>query len=185
MKEALKSAALVGSQEFKLCAITGAIKGGIGEAVALKGATLHGLTMNQAAFIQKESGYPLDVIKGFKSMEQYNICKKAGLTPHMIDNKIALIRDIDINFIDEMGRTNLQRMEQGLAALDPNTGLPFQLHHIGQELNSTLAILTKAEHMQGGNNLIWHELGDSSKINRTIFNKQREMFWMQIAEILG
>lgn len=75
---AVESAALAASEGFKWGAITGAISGGVSEAVALKGATLNGLTMNEAAAIQKESKYPLDVIKEFKSMEQYEICKEAG-----------------------------------------------------------------------------------------------------------
>ena len=184
MNAAMKSAALAGSEGYKWGAISGAISGGAGEAVALKGATLNGLTMNEAAIIQRESGYPLDVIKSFKTMEQYNICKDAGLTPRMVDGKIALIREIDLKYVDEMGRTNLQRMEQGLAALDPATGQSYQLHHIGQKMDSTLAILTEAEHMKGGNNLIWHELGKASEIDRAVFDKQRAAFWETVAESL-
>lgn len=184
MDAAIKSAALAGSEGFKWGAISGAIAGGTGEAIALKGATANGLTMNQAAAIQQESGYPLDVIKGFKNMDQYNICKDAGLTPQMIDGKMALVRKIDLDFVDEMGRTNLQRMQQGLAALDPTTGQSYQLHHIGQEMDSTLAILTEAEHMQGGNNLIWHVFGEGSKIQRSVFDRQRADFWKYIANTL-
>ena len=185
MDEALKSAALAGSEGFKWGAITGAISGGAGETMALKGATLNGLSMNEAAMIQRESGYPLDVIKGFKNMDQYNICKEAGLTPRLVDGKMALVRDIDMSFVDEFGRTNLQRMQQGLAALDPSTGQAYQLHHIGQEMDSTLAILSEAEHMQGGNNLIWHVLGEDSKINRSVFDKQRADFWKYLAGLLA
>ena len=185
MEEALKSAAIAGSEGYKWGAISGAISGGAGEAVALKGATLNGLSMNEAALIQKESKYPLDVIKNFKSMDQYKIVKEAGLTPKLVDGKMALVRNIDLNFTDEFGMTNLQRMEKGLAALDPNTGLPYELHHIGQKMDSTLAILTKAEHMQGGNNAIWHKLGEASKINRTVFDKQRQAFWMNTANLLS
>ena len=102
--------------------------------------------MDEAAILQRE-GYPLDVIKEFRSMEQYNICKEAGLSPQMVNGNTALIRDIDLDFVDEMGRTNLERMQQGLAALDPATGGSYQLHHVGQRADSTLAILTRAEHM--------------------------------------
>jgi hypothetical protein len=38
--------------------------------------------MDEAAILQRE-GYPLDVIKEFRSMEQYNICKEAGLSQQM------------------------------------------------------------------------------------------------------
>ena len=183
MDAALQAAVVAGSDGFKWGAITGAISGGAGEAVALKGATINGLTMNQAAMIQKQSGYPLDVIKGFASMEQYDICRNAGLSPQMVNGKTALVRSVDPDFVDELGRTNLQRMQQGLAALDPATGQAYQLHHIGQNPNSTLAILTEAEHMQGGNNLIWHELEGASRIDRVAFKTQRESFWKSFAEI--
>lgn len=188
MDEALKAAAIAGSEGFKWGAITGAISGGVSEYIGLKGATLNGLTMNEAAAIQKESGYPLDVIKGFKSMEQYDICKQAGLKPMLVDGKTALvhdIRDIDItSVVDDYGRTNLQRMQDGLAAIDPTTQKAYQLHHIGQKMDSTLAILTEAEHMQGGNNTIWHELGKASEIDRGVFDKQRAAFWKAYAKLL-
>lgn len=182
---ALKAAALTGSENFKWGAITGAIGGGASEAIALKGATLNGLTMNEAAIIQRESGYPIDVIKQFNNIEQYNICKEAGLTRQLINNKISLIRDIDLAFTDEQGLTNLERMRRGLAALDPATGQAYELHHIGQQMDSTLAILTKAEHMQNGNNKIWHLFEGASEIDRPMFDKQRQAFWKALADQLG
>ena len=181
---AIKAGALSGSEAFKWGAISGAVAGGASEAVALHGATLNGLTMNQAAQIQKESGYPLDVIKQFKNMDQYKICKEAGLTSRTLNGKTALIRNIDLSKVDEMGRTNLQRMMEGLAPLDPD-GVAYELHHIGQKADSTLAILTKAEHRLGENNKIWHVFGEASKIDRAAFDKQRIEFWMEMAKILG
>lgn len=93
--QAMKAAALAGSEGFKMGAISGAIAGGATEAVALKGATLNGLSMNDAAIMQKE-GYPLDVIKQFNSMDQFEVCKKAGLKPAMLDGKTALLKKIDL-----------------------------------------------------------------------------------------
>ena len=188
MEEALKSAALVGSESFKWGAITGVISGGASEAIALKGATRSGLTMNEAATIQRESKYPLDVIKQFKSMDQYEICKNAGLYPVTVNGKTSLVRAIDLDYVDDFGRTNLQRMKEGLAAIDPDSGLPYELHHIGQKTDSTLAILTKAEHMQGGNNSIWHEFGSASEVhnaaNEALWNRQRQTYWRQLATLL-
>ena len=181
---ALKAGAKSGSEAFKWGAISGALAGGAGEAVALHGATLNGLSMNEAALIQKESGYPLDVIKQFSSLDQYKICKDAGLTSRMVNGKTALIRNIDINQIDEFGRTNLQRMMDGLAPLDPS-GTAYELHHVGQKAESTLAILTRAEHRLGENHKLWHIFGEASKIDRAVFDKQRAEFWIQMAKILG
>lgn len=184
LESALKAAALEGSEGFKWGAITGAISGGAMQAYALKGATLNGLTMNEAALIQRESKYPLDVIKQFNNMEQYEICKNAGLATHEINGKSALIRKIDYAFKDEFGVSNLERMKKGLAALDPATGQAYELHHIGQKMDSTLAILTKAEHVQGGNHTIWHNLESASEINREIFGKQRKAFWEGLAKLI-
>lgn len=184
--EAIKAAALGGSEGLKWGAISGAISGGVSEGLALKGATCNGLTMNEAAKIQKESGYPLDVIKEFSNMEQYKICKAGGLTPHMVNGKMALVRNIDLDYVDDMGRTNLQRMKAGLAPLD-STGKPYELHHIGQKADSTLAILTKEEHMQGGNNKIWHELGKNSEVHGdgNTWDAQRKLFWKNFAKMVN
>lgn len=183
MDVALKAAALAGSEGFKWGAISGAVAGGATKAFALKGATASGLSMNEVALIQKESKLPLDVIKQFRTMEQYSIVKDAGLVTKSVNGKAALIRQIDPSFIDDFGRTNLQRMQQGLSALDP-TGTPYELHHIGQKMDSTLAILTKSEHMQGGNNSIWHIFGEASEINRTAFDVQRNEFWKTMAKTI-
>lgn len=183
MGEAAKAFAKSGSEGFKFGAIAGAISGGIGEAAVLHGATLNGLTMNEAAIIQREGRYPLDVIKQFSNMKQYEICKKAGLEPVMINGKTALFRPIDLNYVDEFGMTNLERMQQGLAAIDPSTGIEYELHHIGQKMDSTLAVLSKAEHMQNGNNKIWHDLTGDSEINRNIFKTIRKNFWKDVARI--
>ena len=183
IEKALKSAAITGSKDYKFGAISGAILGGGAEAISLHGATLNGLTMNEAATIQKQSKYPLDVIKQFNNMEQFEVCQNAGLTAEMVNGKTALIRNIDLNYVDEVtGWTNLQRMQNGYAALDPATGLPYELHHIGQKADSTLAILTKAEHMQNGNNKIWHNLVSESEIDRPAFDKIRKAFWEDLAK---
>ena len=185
INEAIKAGAVAGSEGFKWGAVSGAVIGGAGQAVALHGATLNGLTMNEAAIIQKETGYPLDVIKQFSSMDQYKICKEADLTTQMVNGKLALVRNIDLKFVDDKGRTNLERMKKGLAAIDPNTGSSYELHHVGQKMDSTLAILTDAEHMQGGNNSIWHIIGKASEIDRDVFDGERIAFWKSMAMNLG
>lgn len=183
--KAVKAAALKGSEGFMWGAITGAVTGGATEYIGLKGATMNGLSMNEAATIQKESKYPLDVIKQFSNMDQYQICKDAGLTAKMVSGKTAMIRNIDLNFVDEAtGLTNLERMQQGLAALDPS-GKAYELHHIGQHADSTLAILTQEEHRLGESYKIWHELVGESEIDRIAFDKIRQAFWKNLATSIG
>lgn len=180
MEQAKKAAALAGSEEFKWGAIMGVVSGGTSEAITLKGATLNGLTMNEAAAIQKESKYPIGVIKKIHTTEEYKIYKDAKLKPCMINGQTALIRpDIDLNFVDNLGRTNLQRMKLGLSPIDVN-GVSYELHHIGQEADATLAILTQAEH----DNAILHGFKAISEINRKDFDSQRKNFWKTMANVM-
>ena len=184
--QALDDGLLAGSEGFAIGAVCGAIAGGAGEAIGLHGATLNGLSMNEAATIQRESGIPLNIIREFQSMEQYEIIRDSGMYGGIIDGAPALIRDIDPNFVDEMGRTNLQRMQQGLAAIDPNTGLAYELHHMGQSSDATIAILTQAEHRGVGNHAIWHDLISESVVDHgAAWTAQREAFWRSFAVVIA
>ena len=185
--DTLKSMTIAGSEGFKWGALTGVISSGVLETTkyykamnALKGIELKGLTAQQAAVIQMESKYPVDVIKQFTSMEQYEICKKAGLTNKVINGRTALIRNIDLNYVDDVtGMTNLQLMLDGKPPIDPASGEKYQLHHIGQKADSTLAILTETEHKKNGNNKIWHDLSITSEVHTSTNNwdAQRKAFW--------
>ena len=159
--------------------------GGAGELVALKGATLSGLTMNEAAMIQAESGYPLSLIKTFHSVEEYNIYREAGLSPYMVGNKVAMIRDIDWSFRDSFGRTNLERVSLGQAPLDPN-GIAYELHHVGQHNDSVLAILTRSEHRGEGNFVKLHDILRGSEVDHgAAFATIKKEFWKSLASLVG
>ena len=138
--------------------------------------------INQAAMIQRESGYPLNVIKQFHTYEEYLVFKDAGLQSQMINGQLALVRsDIDLSRIDEYGRTNLQRMLKEKAPLD-STGKAFELHHIGQKNNGTLAILTSKEH----NAAALHGYIKNSEIDRKTFDAfARPEFWKALGKILS
>ena len=129
-------------------AMNGAVSGGATEAWGLHKATANGLKMNEAAAIQRESKYPLDLISQFKSKAEYEIYRDAGLRTQMVNGKLALVRDMDLNYKSSLPDgtevTNLQRMQKGYAPLDPATGKAYQLHHINQDPNGTLAILKEA-----------------------------------------
>ena len=184
--ETMKVMAITGSEGFKWGAISGVLMGGSSKAMALKGATCNGLSMNQVALIQRESKFPLDVIKQFSSMEQYEICKNAGLTNKVINGRTALIRNIDLNYVDDVtGMTNLELMLDGKAPIDPVSGAKYQLHHIGQKADSTLAVLTEAEHKMNGNNTIWHDLSVTSEVHTSSNNwdAQRKAFWKAMGKM--
>ena len=178
--ETLKSMALAGSEGFKWGVITGVVSGGATQAFALKGATCNGLTMNQAATIQQESGLPLEFIKSFHSVDEYNIYKNAGLQVTKVNGKYAYVQNIDWDYVDSQGRTNAQRVIDGYAPLD-STGKSYELHHIGQKADSPLAILTNAQHH--GNDSILHDKSIESKINRNEFNAYKKIFWKKLLEM--
>ncbi|MBP3595345.1 MAG: HNH/ENDO VII family nuclease [Lachnospiraceae bacterium] len=181
--EALEAAALGASEGFKWGAISGAVIGGASEAFLLNVGTKNGLTMNEVALIQVDSQYPIEVIARFNSIEQYKICRDAGLKANMVNGKTALVRKIDLNYVDELtGKTNLQLMQDGYAPIDP-TGQKYQLHHIGQSNDSPLAILTQAEHMGNGNDSIWHVLteGFDNPSSQPGWSNIRAQFWKDYA----
>ncbi|MGX8687789.1 MAG: HNH/ENDO VII family nuclease [bacterium] len=183
VEESLKAAALAGSEGYMMCAISGALTGGAARAKGLFDLARGGhLTMDQIALIQKESGYPAEVIRQLRNMDEYDVYKKtAKLSPRMVDNKLALVKDIDLNYVDpDTGLTNLERMKKGLAALDPATGMAYELHHIGQNMDSTLAVLTQAEHDMEGLHVL-----EESRIDRKAFRVIRQNFWKSMAESAG
>lgn len=176
----LKAVALAGSEGFKWGAISGVISGGASQTMALKGATLNGLTMNEAAAIQRESKYPLDLIKQFHSVEEYNVFKNAKLKPMVIEGKSLLVRsDINMKLKDKLGNTNLERMKLGKPAIDKN-GKSYELHHVGQKADGTLAILSQAEH----DNAVLHGFEKKSQIDRTVFEREKRKIWKSIAKMI-
>lgn len=184
--EAIEAAALSGSEGFKWGAITGAVLGGTSEAFLLKAATKSGLTMNEAALIQADSGLPVDVISQIHSLDEYSVYKKAGLKPIMVNGRTALVQNIDLDYISQLPNgtkvTNLVRMQMGYAPLDPATGKAYQLHHIGQKADATLAVLTESQHQ--GNTAILNIFGKESEIVRPDFATTRKEFWEYMGKVV-
>ena len=179
LNEALEAAALGASEGFKWGAISGAVIGGGSEAFLLKSATKSGLTMNEAALIQADSNIPIDIISQMHSLDEYMVYKTAGLKPVMVNGKTALIQNIDLNYVSQFPDgtkvTNLVRMQKGYPPIDPITGKVYQLHHIGQKADGTLAVLTESQHQ--GNSAILNIFGKESEIIRNEFATTRKAFW--------
>lgn len=108
----------------------------------------------------------------------------------MVDGKTALVQDIDLNYIDDVtGKTNLQLMQDGNAPIDPITKKPFELHHIGQQKDSPLAILNWEQHRGKGNFKTLHEflnrVGSENPSSLPGWDKQKTDFWIDMAKQLG
>lgn len=177
--QSLQAAMDSAGEGFKMGAIAGAVAGAGKEALFLNKASTN-LSWNEVATIQKESKYPADVISQIHNMSEYEALANADLKPVLINNQTALVpSDVDFNLIDDNGLTNLQRMERGLAPLDVN-GNSYELHHIGQEANATLAMLTKEQH----DSIALHGFKDVSEIDRNAFAKQRKNFYKCLSALV-
>ena len=177
--EAMEAAALGAAEGFKWGAVSGAVIGGGNEAFLLKSATKSGLTMNEVALIQKESNLPMDVISQFHSMKEYLVYKEAGLKPVIVNGRVAIVQDIDLDYVSELSDgtkvTNLERMQRGFAPIEPATGKAYELHHIGQKADGTLAVLTRDQHRKNAS--ILNQPGKASEIDRSGFGNTRKDFW--------
>lgn len=181
--EAIEAATMGATEGFKWGAISGAVVGGVSQGSALYGAAKQtNFTMNQYAQIQQETGYPLDVIKQFHTMDEYQAFRNANLKPVVVGNKTALVKtDIDLAKVDAKGRTNLERMKQGLAPQDP-TGVSYELHHVGQKKDGTLAIMSQIEH----DNPAIHGFLQKTEAHAagTNWDAERQAFWKAFAELV-
>lgn len=182
--ESVKAAELAASEGFMWGAISGTIAGGASEAVGLYGATLNGLTMNEAALIQKESKWPLEAIKALHSTAEYDIYKSANLMPTLLDDGtwIFLRSDIDWSLTDAYGRTNIQHVQQHLAPID-STGQSYELHHIGQMADSPLAVLSYTEHHSSTNYSILRYAEEGKDITDVAWQEQKQDVWDAILAI--
>ncbi len=127
--------------------------------------------------IKEETGWSDEIIDSIATMEEYEIYKEAGLEEKIINDKPCLVQnDINPEQKDEFGRTNKERMEQGLAPLDKN-GKPIELHHIGQKPDSPLAELTQEEHRGKGHDSVLHDKNKDTEIDRTAFSKEKADHW--------
>jgi hypothetical protein len=82
----------------------------------------------------------------------------------------------DPNRVDSKGRTNIQRMEKGLAP-EGYDGKPVNIHHIDQTNNGPVMEISGSSHQQGYSNLHQNTGQAPSQINRTDFNAWRTDYW--------
>ena len=83
---------------------------------------------------------------------------------------------IDPNLVDSRGRTNLQRMEKGLAPIGPY-GNPVNLHHMTQTNDSAIAEITQSFYQQNTKVIHINPNTIPSGINRSEFNIWKSNYW--------
>lgn len=82
----------------------------------------------------------------------------------------------DSNLVDKQGRTNIQRMEQGLAPIGTD-GKSVNIHHIDQTNDGPIMEISATQHQQNYSELHTNKGQMSSQINRTEFNSWRRGYW--------
>ena len=180
LEEAKNAAVTIGSEGFKWGALVGTAGGTVVGTYQVVTQPACLLTDEQVSIIQKGVKYPLRVIRQLCGIEEYDALQAANLIPCMVNGETALIKvDINLDILDELGRTNLQRMLLGLAPYDEN-GNEYLLRMLGEGLDSTLAILSNED----SNNSALSNFVDLSDINSINTSELKKKFWKTMAEIL-
>jgi hypothetical protein len=137
----------------------------------------HPLTDADREKIKQETGWSDEIVDAIKTKEECEVYKNANLTEQEINGRPCLVKtNIDMEQKDDFGRTNRERMEQGLSPIAKN-GERVELHHIGQKPDSPLAELTTTEHRGKDNDTILHDKTQNSQIDRDEFQKEKEAHW--------
>lgn len=84
---------------------------------------------------------------------------------------------INPNLTDKLGRTNLERMKQGLAPLGSD-GKPINLHHMVQMNDSAIVEVTQSFHQLNSRIIHINPNSIPSGINRAEFDAWRRLYWM-------
>lgn len=145
-----------------------------------------GLTEEEKAKIKEETGWSDEIIDNIRNMKQYEILKNAGLIEVEINGRKCLIKEnIDLDYTDEDGVSNRDRIARGLAPLDSKTGKPIELHHLGQKADSPLVELTEEEHRTGEyedgkkNQSLWHDNTKETEVHGegNSWDQERKAHW--------
>jgi len=105
------------------------------------------------------------------AQKYFNKVKYKGTTVYQRDDLI------DPKVVDPKGRTNLERMEKGLAPIGPD-GKPINLHHMLQDDTGPMAELTQAFHTRHKSAIHINPTSTPSGINRNTFQHWKEDYWM-------
>lgn len=137
------------------------------------------LNLEEKQIIKKESGWSDEVVDHLRSMDEYEIYKKAGLIEGEVNGEKCLMRtDIDWDRVDKFNKTNRERISKGNSPLD-SEGNPIELHHIGQQNDSPLAELTFNEHRSDGNDTVLHDKTKPTEVHGegNAWGNQRTNYW--------
>lgn len=130
--------------------------------------------------VREASPFSDSINEAIRKPEEVSLYREFGLRETTVGGRTCLVReDVDPDLRDDFGRTNVERMEEGLAPLDEN-GDAYELHHIGQEDDAPLAELKYEEHRGAEHFAVLHA-HQESQIDRSAFDHVRAEHWKQRA----
>jgi RHS repeat-associated protein len=107
---------------------------------------------------------------GSKSSSRWRKTEYGGITVYKRDDLI------DPNLRDAQNRTNVQRMQRGLAPIGPD-GRPVELHHMLQSQDSPIVELTNSMHVGNRGAIHINPPNWPSAIDRSAFEDWRAAYW--------
>lgn len=149
------------------------------------------LTEEEKAKIKEENRWTDEIIDNIKNIKQCEILKNSGLVEVEINGRKCLIKEnIDLDYTDEDGISNRDRIARGLAPFDSKTGKPIELHHLGQKAESPIVELTEEEHRTGEyengrkNQSLWHDNTVETEVHGegNSWDQERKAHWKARAE---
>lgn len=138
--------------------------------------------------IKCETGWSDEIVGSIRNEGEYGVYKHADLKEGSINGRSCLQREIDPNFKDDFGRTNVERMQRGLSPYDAESGEKLELHHMGQRADSPFAELRENIDHGDGNHHVLHDLKTESWRHDpgrvADYANQRTDYWKARAEQL-
>ncbi|SCY73332.1 HNH/ENDO VII family nuclease, partial [Butyrivibrio sp. INlla14] len=116
---------------------------------------------------------------GNSGVKQSGSSNKKGQTKVTVDGKEVILDNdtFDPSQVDAQGRTNTQRMEQGLAPIGKD-GKSVNIHHVDQTDTGPVKEILATKHQQNYKELHSNTGQEPSQIDRPAFNKWRKnSYW--------
>lgn len=139
---------------------------------------------NRQKNIIKMSSYSQLINPYIFSVDELEIYQNLNLTEGYI-TRPCLLADIDITYVTETGKTNLERMLGGHPPIDPLSRKEFVLHHIGQRFESPYAEIPKDIHAKKYYRIIHRIFSESWRSDKELiyqFNKDSAEHWIKRGE---
>lgn len=105
---------------------------------------------------------------------------------HKVNGKLVLVDNstFDPYYIDDLGRSNIERMSSGLAPIGYD-GYSVEIHHMDQTDTGAVVEMQRTVHKSNYDKIHSNTGQYPSEINRPEFNKWRNLYWKWRSSLYG